>query len=106
MEKQTNYEILNIDGTDYLTELSIKFKNRQFWTKPDPNCIISFIPGTVLKIHVNEGAEIEIGEDLILLESMKMENKVLSPVSGIVKKIHVSIGEKIPKDFLMIEIAN
>jgi len=104
MEKETNYEILNIDGTDYLTELSIKFKNRIVWVKPDPKLITSYIPGTILKINVKEGSKVKEGDELILLESMKMENKIIAPVNGKIKKIYISIGEKIPKDYLMIEI--
>ena len=35
---------------------------------------------------------------------MKMQNKIEMPFDGIIKKINVKIGEKIPKNFLMIEI--
>jgi len=98
------YDKLEIDGLVYKTHFSEKFINRPKWEKPDPGAVYTYIPGTVLDMHVKEGQEVQAGDLLCLLEAMKMHNKILAPISGTLKKNHVSIGSKLPKNTLMFEI--
>jgi len=49
----------------------------------------------VNRVHVSAGAVISEGDKLCTIESMKMENPILSPVSGKVVEIKVSAGEKV-----------
>lgn len=95
---------LVIDGTKYRTQYNKKFENRKPWENPDHRKVISQIPGTVLKVLVEPGQEVERGEQMLILEAMKMKNKILFNDAGIVKKIHVKEGDKIPKDHLMLEM--
>lgn len=53
------------------------------------------ITGTVWKIQVAVGDEVEEGDELIILESMKMEMPVESPADGIVKEILIAEGEPV-----------
>lgn len=62
------------------------------------------MPGTVERIEVKEGQKVKEGDKLMVFRAMKMNNNILSPVSGKVKLINVSPGDNIPKDHLMIEI--
>ena len=62
------------------------------------------MPGMVVKILTQEGAEVNIGDKLIIIEAMKMENSLSSPVAGIVKSIKVKEGTAVEKDAVMIEI--
>jgi acetyl/propionyl-CoA carboxylase alpha subunit len=48
------------------------------------------IQGTVIQISVKEGEEIRIGQELLIMESMKMEHVIKADTSGIVKKLNVS----------------
>lgn len=102
MEKKFNH--LNIDGTKYKTQLTKKFENRKVWEKPDENQLRSFIPGTIVKINVKEGQKVKEGNVLLILEAMKVQNKIQAPRSGVIKKINIEVGEKIPKDHLLLEI--
>lgn len=88
----------------YKTTLSKKFLNRKPYVAPNPKEIKSYIPGTIIKLKVKEGAKVKAGETILILEAMKMMNKVLMPFDGKVKRICVAEGEKIPKGHLMIEI--
>lgn len=47
------------------------------------------IPGVIVKVIVNEGDEVKKGDTILILEAMKMESEIPSPVSGKVEKIHV-----------------
>ena len=55
------------------------------------------MPGMVLKIQKNENDEIAIGEPVLILEAMKMENEVTSPYSGTLKKIYVRENTPVEK---------
>ena len=103
-DKKIRCKSLVIDGTKYKTQTNKKFENRVKYTAPDQLKIFSVIPGTVLKILTSEGEVISAGDSLIILESMKMKNKILFPREGTVKKIWVKEGDKIPKGHLMVEL--
>ena len=51
--------------------------------------------GTIVKIEVEVGQEVEAGQTLLVLEAMKMENQINSDVSGIVAEIKVSAGDTV-----------
>lgn len=60
------------------------------------------ITGTVWKIVVEVGDEVDEDDDLIILESMKMEMPVVAPVDGTIEEIHVEEGEAVDEDQLLI----
>ena len=88
----------------YKTLLTNKYKNRKFWVNPSPYEIQSYIPGTIIEVFVKEGRVVKEGDPLLILESMKMQNRIDMPFTAKIKKINVKAGERIPKDFLMIEL--
>jgi biotin carboxyl carrier protein len=53
---------------------------------------------------VKEGDKVKAGQNLMILEAMKMHNQVLMPFDGEIVKVNVEVGAKIPKNFLMMEI--
>jgi len=96
--------MLQEQGAKYKTLLTEKYKNRVKWEKPDLRKIYSEIPGTVIKVYVEEGQKVNEGDLMMVLEAMKMKNKILFTQNGVVKKIYVSENEKIPKNHLMMEL--
>jgi biotin carboxyl carrier protein len=98
------FKVLKIEDTEYRTKFTKKFENRKPYTPKNEKLITSFIPGIVVKILVKPGQEVKKGDTLLIIESMKMLNKLRSPENGKIKNINVSEGEKIPKDHLMIEL--
>jgi biotin carboxyl carrier protein len=93
-----------VTARKYKTLLTRKYKERKQWTTPGPYEIYSYIPGTIIEIFVKEGDKAKEGEALLILEAMKMRNRVEIPFSAKIKKINIKEGDKIPKDFLMIEL--
>jgi len=57
-----------------------------------PGELISPIQGTVLKVEVEKGAQVEEGELIAVIEAMKMENEITAPASGTVEELNVSVG--------------
>lgn len=60
------------------------------------------MPGLVLDIRVNEGDPIKKGEPVLVLEAMKMENIIKSPVDGTIKKINVKKGLAVEKNQVLV----
>jgi biotin carboxyl carrier protein len=61
----------------------------------------SHMPGLIGKLFAREGQRIEVGERLWVLEAMKMENEITSPVSGVIEKLHVQTGTQVEKGQLL-----
>ncbi len=93
-----------VTARKYKTQLTRKFKERKFWIDPSPYEILSYIPGTIISVDVKAGKVVEEGKQLLILEAMKMQNRVDMPFKARIKKINVKAGERIPKDFVMIEL--
>lgn len=104
MNKDEKLGFLNINTSLYQTRLSEKFKNRKTYQPADPKIILSFIPGTVLNIFVKAGESVKKGDDLMILDAMKMQNKLKCPMDGRIKSIAVEKGAKVSKGTVLIEL--
>ena len=93
-----------VDGDKYRTRLSKKYTMRKPYEPNDPKKIMAFIPGTIKKVFIREGVKVNKGDQLLILEAMKMNNTMLSPVDGIVKAILIKPGQVVSKKQLLIEI--
>jgi biotin carboxyl carrier protein len=60
------------------------------------------MPGMVLKVLVEEGTEVKKGDNLFVLEAMKMENIIKSPADVTVKSIKIKPGDKVEKGQILI----
>ena len=104
MKKTENPGVLNINSTLYKTRLSPKYLKRKPYKPPSHKAIISFIPGTVLEILVKTGQDVRKGEDLVILDAMKMQNMMKCSIDGTIKKIHVNKGDKVSKGTILLEL--
>ena len=66
--------------------------------------VLSQITGGVWKIEVEVGARVEEGDLLLLIESMKMEVPVTTPVAGTVAAIRVAVEEQVKEGQVVVEI--
>ncbi|MBN1194391.1 MAG: pyruvate/oxaloacetate carboxyltransferase [Methanomicrobiaceae archaeon] len=66
--------------------------------------IKSNMQGMVLKVLVRRGAEVKKGEQLLVLEAMKMENPVVSPRDGTVEEIFVDAGDVVQNGDVLLVI--
>lgn len=60
------------------------------------------MPGLVLMVLVEEGAEVKKGDNLFVLEAMKMENIIKAPADVTVKTIKIKPGDKVEKGQILI----
>ncbi len=99
------FPTFSISSGIYRTELTPKYKKKKPWIMPNPKKIIAIIPGTVLDVFVKPGQTVKKGEVLLLLEAMKMQNQILMPFEGKIKKVYVKPDEIIKRLHVMVEIA-
>jgi biotin carboxyl carrier protein len=62
------------------------------------------MPGKIIDVLVREGATVLKGEPVVILEAMKMQNELISPVNGTVVKVLAKPNTNVMKDDLLVEI--
>jgi acetyl/propionyl-CoA carboxylase alpha subunit len=62
------------------------------------------MPGTVVKVLVDEGDEVEEGQTLLVLEAMKMEQSVAAPYAGKVRALPFDEGARVPGGAVLAEL--
>jgi len=67
------------------------------------NIIKAPMPGLIITLKVNEGDTVKAGDQLLILEAMKMENILKSTGDGVVRKINVKKGDSVEKNQVLIE---
>ncbi len=95
---------LVIGETPYETLLTRKFEHRTHYIPTDPRLVRCVIPGVVRKIYVHRGQRVSRGQTLLMLEAMKMENDVLSPMEGVVHEVQAVTGTLATKGALLVTL--
>ncbi len=98
------YQSLIIEGVKYRTMLTKKYQKRKPYKAVDDKLITSFISGRITQLRVKTGKKIKSGEVLLVLEAMKMENTIVAPMDGVIKKIHVKRGDNVINNQLLVEL--
>ena len=68
--------------------------------------ILAPIPGVIVEIAVRPGDQVEPGQQVCVLEAMKMKNIIRSPRSGTIREIRVSTGQHVKHHDLLMEFAD
>src|SRR5690606_4808979 len=103
-----NYTV-KVNGNSYQVDLAnsldllIKEMGFEVGAAKQINAIKAPMPGLVLEISVEIGQEVQEGDNLLILEAMKMENNFTSPRAGVIKSIVVNKGQAVDKGQLLIE---
>jgi biotin carboxyl carrier protein len=68
----------------------------------DNKTLVAFIPGTIVDVNVKVGQEVKQGDILVVLDAMKMHNRILAPMNSTIKEIAVKPGDRVTKGFVMV----
>ncbi|MFQ6123790.1 MAG: biotin/lipoyl-containing protein [Candidatus Heimdallarchaeota archaeon] len=89
------YELTKIEQTAY-TAQDLEFQSESTSSREEQEGdVVSPMPGRIVKILVEEGELVEMGQDLIVVEAMKMENRIGAPYAGRVTRIHFQEGDQV-----------
>ncbi len=98
-----------VNGNEYKVSISdeldelIKKMGFEVGAQKQVNEVLSPMPGLILSVSVKEGDTVKEGDNLMILEAMKMENVISSPRDAVVKKVAVKKGQTIEKNALLVE---
>ncbi len=95
---------LVVDDVTYITNPNKMFTLRKPYSPANPNIVSSFMPGNIQKVFVKKGQAVKEGEELCILEAMKMKNVILAPADGTVKKVNIKEGDIVPKNHPLVEL--
>jgi biotin carboxyl carrier protein len=107
--RQNRYEILFNDISYTFTVETpfslqrMKVLNKQKG-KAEKEIVKAPMPGKIIDVLVREGSQVLRGEPVVILEAMKMQNEIQSPVNGTVLRINARPNTNVMKDDILVEI--
>lgn len=106
---QNKYEILFNDiSYTFTVETPFSFQRKKVLSskrgRVEKEIIKAPMPGKIIDVLVREGSTVLRGEPLVILEAMKMQNEIISPVNGTIVKVMAKANTNVMKDDIMIEI--
>lgn len=66
--------------------------------------VVAPMPGAILAIKTREGDSVVVGQTLLVMEAMKMENAITAPYAGTVTKIYVREGDATAEGDLLVDV--
>ena len=69
-----------------------------------PAHLLAPMPGLVVRLHVAEGDRVRVGQALVVMEAMKMENELRASADGVIKRVAVAPGTAVEKGTLLLEL--
>jgi biotin carboxyl carrier protein len=107
--RQNKYEILFNDiSYTFTVETPFSMQRMKILNssrgKADKELLKAPMPGKIIDVLVREGASVLRGEPLVILEAMKMQNEIQSPVNGKVLKVNARPNTNAMKDDVLVEI--
>lgn len=70
----------------------------------DQKHIIAPMPGKIVKVLVEEGQVVKVGDTILIISAMKMESEFKSSIDGVIKKVHVKENNIVNGNQLLVEI--
>ena len=68
------------------------------------NLVKAPLPGTIFKLSMKVGDDVNVGDTLLIMEAMKMENNIQAEVGGKIKSIMVAEGDAVLQDDILMEL--
>jgi glutaconyl-CoA/methylmalonyl-CoA decarboxylase subunit gamma len=106
---QNKYEILFNDiSYTFTVETPFSLQRKKVLSssrgKIEQEIIKAPMPGKIIDVLVREGSTVLRGEPVLILEAMKMQNEIISPVNGTVVKVTAKANTNVMKDDVLVEI--
>jgi acetyl/propionyl-CoA carboxylase alpha subunit len=89
---------LSLDGAVHVIEIA---RTRRLFPGPRPEGtprtheVRAPMPGLLVAVQVEEGAQVVIGQPLVIMEAMKMQMEIRTPHAGTIRRVHVVPGQEL-----------
>ncbi|GAB7350114.1 hypothetical protein MBLNU459_g0779t1 [Dothideomycetes sp. NU459] len=105
-DQETNKLILFQQSRQYRLQLALpKWVEKAFGVKDVTNSVLAPMPCKVLRVEVEEGAEVKQNQALVVIESMKMETVIRAPHDGRIAKVVHKAGDLCKAGTALVEFA-
>jgi len=96
---------LTVSSTPQITHPVPPVESNRSSVKPSKktSTVIAPIPGVIVEITTNIGDSVTYGQELCVLEAMKMKNSIRANRDGLIKKILVSVGDHVRQSQVLME---
>lgn len=107
---------VEVDGEDYLVtlrgrKLKVKIEDPRAWTGSGSGKsgsgvakITTPMPGKVVRVLVQPGDQVQAGQGVVVVEAMKMQNEMKSPIDGTVKSVSATEGATVTGNQILVVI--
>ena len=96
-----NGENIKIELREPLDEI-LKSMGLEDAMTPKVSDVKAPMPGLVLEVNVKPGDHVKNGDTIVVLEAMKMENSIKSPIEAIVQSVSVEKGQAVDKNAVLV----
>lgn len=110
VSRDQNKAVVKVNGVEYKYSIESIFSYIRRGmlhvddNKLDDNNITAPMPGKIVELFLAEGDMVNVGEPILSLEAMKMQNEITANCNGVIRKIKVQPGQSVMKDELLVEI--
>ncbi len=88
-----------LDRLGYAVEVrdprSLGARRNKAGDESGPRKVVASMPGKVVRVLVSENAAVEVGQGIVIVEAMKMQNEIKSPKKGVVQKLIAVVGKNV-----------
>lgn len=98
-------ETWDVDVVDDRTR-QLRDMTRRQASSENERVVVAPMPGLVVRVKAEVGARVRAGAGLLVLEAMKMENELTSPINGVIRAVHVTPGQPVDKGAQLVEVAS
>jgi propionyl-CoA carboxylase alpha chain len=108
-EDSTGSFVIRSEGAEFnvLVMSPDEYKLSRYMHEPhkidNTHLILSPMPGTLISYSVSDGDSVVDGQDICIVEAMKMQNIIRSPRTGVIKKCHAVVGASLTTDEVIVE---
>ena len=74
--------------------------------KPTGGGVRAPLPGTILEVKVKVGDEVKVGDTLLIMEAMKIENNIKADKAGKISSLKINVGDSVLEGDLLVEIGS
>jgi propionyl-CoA carboxylase alpha chain len=98
-------DIVDVDSVSGSSEFRVEPRFPDLDAAHSAGSLVAPMPGAVVRVLVDAGAEVEAGQPLVVLEAMKMEHTVASPATGTVSEVKVQPGQQVEAGAVLVVVA-
>jgi 3-methylcrotonyl-CoA carboxylase alpha subunit len=97
-------DIVHLFWRGVVYRLEIEGDRRRGVQRPSAGALEAPMPGRVIKVSVAPGQRVAKGEEVLVVEAMKMENALRAPREGVVKSVAARVGEMVAPGVVLVEL--